>query len=675
MTPPSRAWSGRVYFIAAGVVHVTHAEHYRSLFHSWPEPVWLLSTVRNDGRSVDDFTVEYANPASCSLLGPQVENPEGRRLRELLSPETFRDFAERLRPTVESSTPPADPVIAWLSGSPPDPIPPRLFEIRASKTDDGVLSIWREASGHHKASGRSGGESFLGRDEAKYRTIFELAGLSLWEEDISELRAHLAELKKEGISDLGSYFETHPELLNSAASMIRVVDVNDTTLRLYGANSKDELLGPISTALILSDPVARKSLVDNILAIAEGTTYTQRESLVMTPEGKRLNILINAYIPDANDDYPHMLVGIVDITERKRAEERIRDLARLAEESPNPVLRVSLDGAVTYANRAAWPVAVAITGADGAKVLAEYMSLFSRASEHAEKLGTEIVVGGRTYNFSIVPIPNGEYINLYGRDVTDEKSFAEGLMRSQKMEAVGRLAGGVAHDFNNILTTIQGCCELIRDELPSDTPAFRYATEVRLAAERAATLTRQLLAFSRGQVYQPRVVDLNEILRRVERMLSRLIGEHIALIPTLADNLWPIWVDPSHVEQIAMSLAVNARDAMPRGGRLYIETTNVVLVAEQAREHPGTAPGEYVMVTVRDTGVGMDRETMSRLFEPFFTTKEAGRGTGLGLATVREIVKQSLGSISVSSEKGKGTTITLYFPRADRQRESSPAVP
>jgi len=643
------------------------------LFRSWPDPVWVFSEVRNELKEIEDFTVAYANPASRSLLGPIRQNPEGQRLRELVPSEAFGDLVERLRSAIESSEPRANPVIVWPAA--PANLPPRAFEIQASRTNEGVLSIWRETGAFREAGKQSASGPFLGPDEAKYRTIFELAGLSLWEEDISELRAELARLKREGMSDLRTYIGKHPEFLDAAASMIRVVEVNDTTLRLYGTKSKEKLLGPISSSLILNDPVARQSLVDNILAIAGGTTYTERESVVMTPEGKRLNILLNAYIPDENDTYSRMLVGIVDITERKRAEERARDLARLAEESPNPVLRVMLDGTVSYANRSAWPIVIAITGADGAKLQAEHMSLVSQAWKHREKLGTEVVAGGRTYAFTLVPVLNGEYVTLYGRDVTEEKSLADGFIRSQKMEAVGRLAGGVAHDFNNILTTIQGCCELIRDELPSDAPAFRYATEVRLAAERAATLTRQLLAFSRGQVHQPRVVDLNEILRRVERMLARLIGEDIALIPTLADNLWPIWVDPSHVEQIAMSLAVNARDAMPRGGRLYIETTNVVLVAEQAREHPGTAPGEYVMVTVRDTGVGMDRETMSRLFEPFFTTKEAGRGTGLGLATVREIVKQSLGSISVSSEEGKGTTITLYFPRADRQRESSPAVP
>ncbi len=646
---------------------MTHADPYRNIFHSWPEPVWVFSPVRTERQAIHDFTVEYANPASCSLLGPNATRPEGRHLRELVPSEAFQDLIERLRTTVESSKPSSDGLIAWPSPAVPGTPPARIFAIQASRTGDSVLSIWREASEPHKTREHSRSESFLGRDEAKYRTIFELAGLSLWEEDISELRTLLASLKKDGISNIGTYIDAHPEFLDAAASLIRVVDVNDTTVRLYGVKSKQELLGPISTTLILSDPTARRSLVDNIVAIAEGTTYTERESLVLTPEGKRLNVLINAYIPDESDDFRHMLVGIVDITERKRSEERVRDLARLAEESPNPVLRVSPEGTVIYANRAAWSVAVAITGPDGVKVQAEHMSLFSRAWERLEKLETEIAAGGRTYTFTVVPIPTGEYINLYCRDVTDEKSFAEGLIRSQKMEAVGRLAGGVAHDFNNILTTIQGCCELIRDELPTDAPAFRYATEVRLAAERAATLTRQLLAYSRGQVHQPRLVDLNELLRRVERMLARLIGEDIALIPRLADNLWHIWADPSHIEQIAMSLAVNARDAMPRGGRLYIETMNVVLLAEQAREHPGTAPGEYVMVTVRDTGIGMDRETMSRLFEPFFTTKEAGRGTGLGLATVREIVKQSFGSIGVSSEEGKGTTITIYFPRADRE--------
>lgn len=506
-------------------------------------------------------------------------------------------------------------------------------------------------------------EALLRRSEMRYRSFFELSGLSVWEEDISLLRAELARLRREGVDDVESYLEQHPEMVEVVAKMITVVDVNDTTLRMYGARSKEELLGPLSRTLRLDDPMGRRSLIDNIVAISRGTTYTQRESVVTRLDGEGLSVLINAYIPDEGDEYSHMLVSVVDISERKRAEERIRDLARLSDESPNPTIRVSLSGEIAYANSSAWPAVIALTGSDGKRLREERMAPLRRAWELGGRTSVELTAGDRFYLFAVVPVPIGGYINLYGRDVTDERALVDQVIRSQKMEAVGRLAAGVAHDFNNILTTIQGCSELIRDEIDSDSPLMRYANEIKLSTERAAALTRQLLSIGRGQLHQPRVLDVNELLHRIERTVARLVGEDIALLLRLAKEPWPIWADPAHLEQVTMSLAVNARDAMPRGGRLFLETRNLFLDEREARDHPELAPGEYVTLSFRDTGVGMDRETRSHLFEPFFTTKEAGAGTGLGLSTVKEIVEQSSGRIWVASTEGKGTVVTLCFPR------------
>lgn len=245
------------------------------------------------------------------------------------------------------------------------------------------------------------------------------------------------------------------------------------------------------------------------------------------------------------------------------------------------------------------------------------------------------------------------------------KRLAEQLQQAQKMEAVGRLAGGVAHDFNNLLTIISGYSQLIFDRLPEEDPLRAYMGQIRDAGNRAASLTKQLLAFSRKQVLEPRVLDLNHVVAGIDQMLLRLIGEDIDLVTVNSPGLWLVKADPGQIEQVIMNLVVNARDAMPQGGRLTIETTNVDVNDCYPDGHMSFAPGQYVMLAVSDTGIGMDAETRARVFEPFFTTKEHGKGTGLGLSTVYGIVKQSGGYVWAYSEPGKGTTFKVYLPVAE----------
>ena len=258
-------------------------------------------------------------------------------------------------------------------------------------------------------------------------------------------------------------------------------------------------------------------------------------------------------------------------------------------------------------------------------------------------------------------------VQSVGRDVTEQVVLEEQLRHAQKMEAVGRLAGGVAHDFNNLLMAMSGFSELLLKSKRLDQQLVRYVEGIKEAADRAASLTRQLLAFSRKQVMEPKVLDLNASVAGIEKMLRRLIGEHIALETKLAPDLWMVKVDPTQIDQVIMNLAVNARDAMPDGGKLVIETANVYLDESFAKKHPEVLPGPYVMLAVHDTGCGMDSETLSHIFEPFFTTKPLGKGTGLGLSTVYGIVRQSGGEIEVESELGKGTTFRIYLPRVDAE--------
>ena len=288
------------------------------------------------------------------------------------------------------------------------------------------------------------------------------------------------------------------------------------------------------------------------------------------------------------------------------------------------------------------------------------------------KRGTTVVrISGRSVTNSRQA---GVVFELFAEDVTERRALEQQLRQSQKMEAVGRLAGGIAHDFNNLLMVISGYSEFLLERLGTEPHLRGPAQEIASAAERASSLTRQLLAFSRKQMLAPRIVNLNDIATENLKMLTRMIGEDIDLVMSPARNLWAVRADAGQIEQVIMNLAVNARDAMPSGGKLTIETANVTLSEEDARHHAPLRPGDYVMFAISDTGAGMDPETQSHIFEPFFTTKGL-KGTGLGLSTVYGIIKQSGGYIWVSSEVGRGTTFKIYLPRVPSAETAAHVAP
>jgi two-component system cell cycle sensor histidine kinase/response regulator CckA len=387
------------------------------------------------------------------------------------------------------------------------------------------------------------------------------------------------------------------------------------------------------------------------------------------------------------DGQDRLLTTWRDITERKRAEEARVRLATAIEQAGESVVITDTAGTIQYVN----PAFERITGYSQAEAIGQNPRILKSGKHNPafyQTLWATITAGqvwqGRLVNrkkdgslytedATISPVrdESGAIVNYVAvkRDVTRELQLEEQYYQAQKMEAIGRLTAGVAHDFNNILTAINGFSELVSLGMAPDDPLQDSVKKVLSSGQRAAGLVRQLMAFSRKQIVQPAVLNLNEVLANVDKMLRRIIGEDVELQSIPAPGLWLTRADPVQVEQIILNLAVNARDAMPDGGKLTIETANVTLDAAYAAGHLGTPPGEYVLLAVGDTGTGMSEEVKSHLFEPFFTTKELGRGTGLGLATVYGIVKQSGGDIRVYSEEGVGTTFKVYLPRV------GPAVP
>jgi len=291
---------------------------------------------------------------------------------------------------------------------------------------------------------------------------------------------------------------------------------------------------------------------------------------------------------------------------------------------------------------------------------------------HKKKDGTvfpvEISASFYEYRGKNIVISTNRDISSRIETEKEREQFEEQYYQSQKMESIGRLAGGIAHDFNNLLTVITGTSELMLMDLEPDSQMYANVNEINNTAERAASLTRQLLTFSRKQIIETKVLNLNDTLFSMDKMLRRLIGEDIELVFIPCQDLWPIKADPGQMEQVLTNLVVNARDAMRKGGKLTIETANYHLDAYYAETHPDTTPGDYIMMAVSDTGIGMDEDTRSKVFEPFFTTKDKGQGTGLGLSTCYGIVKQNGGNIRVYSEPGVGSTFKVYLPRTYESR-------
>jgi len=455
--------------------------------------------------------------------------------------------------------------------------------------------------------------------------------------------------------------------------------------RILDANSRFvEMLGYHLTELIgkqLSDLIAPESL-DTATEYERSGSRKPVEFLIRRKTGATVTVQVHSRIVPYKG-HRVLVMAMRDTTEEKRAQETMQRLATAVEQTVEAIVITDPQGKILYVNRSF----ETITGYTITEAIGQNPRILKSGKHDAtfyrdlwDTISRGNVWRGFFFNrkkdgtiyqeeATISPIKDAQgritsYVAVK-RDVTHEVALQLQFLQAQKMEAVGRLAGGVAHDFNNRLTAITGYGELCIRRLPEGDPLRRHMEEILKAADRATTLTRQLLAFSRKQVLETILLDLNELLTNIHDMLHRVIGEDVNLVILLEPTpLWPIKADPGQIEQVLLNLAVNARDAMPLGGQLTIRTANRTVDETFARQHVGMTPGDYVQLSVADTGSGMTDEVKSHLFEPFFTTKEGGKGTGLGLATSYGIVKQSNGQIVVASKPDAGTTFDIYLPRA-----------
>jgi two-component system cell cycle sensor histidine kinase/response regulator CckA len=574
------------------------------------------------------------------------------------------------------------------------------------------LGVWVDAEGRQKSARELSSCGRVTNEEMKFRTASGAIGVSLTSMELLEFAGDLCVLSF--ISDITDHKMAEEALRQSeerfslafhsspVCQMIttlsdgRILDVNSAYCQLLGYE-RAELLGRTTTELDLwAYPKERE---ESFKAIRSDGRVSNREVTFRARSGGLHNLVASAE-PIELQGIACVISTAMDVTELQEAKEAAgQSEARFRtfiEAAPDGVF-VHVDERIQFANRAL----ARMLGAESPGDLVGRGLWDVIAPEYGELVRSRVVMtreaGGplppieQAYvrlDGSRVPVEatavtlRGEQVEthlVYARDISDRKrseadkeSLQRQLQQSQKMESVGQLAGGVAHDFNNILMIQKGYCDIMRGTLRPGDPLALDLDQIEACAQRAASLTRQLLAFSRKQTLLPRLIDLNTVVMNMHDMLGRLLGEDVELVTLTSPEPAKVKADPGQVEQVLVNLAVNARDAMPEGGKLSIEVAHVHLERPEGELDEGFVPGRYVVLAFRDTGIGMDEQTRTRVFEPFFTTKSEGKGTGLGLSMVHGIVHQSGGDVSVTSEPGKGTTFRVYLPASDEELVDEP---
>jgi len=492
------------------------------------------------------------------------------------------------------------------------------------------------------------------------------------------------ELETRGRAALATTLKSIGDAVITTDASCRVQFLNPVAEALSGWSNAAAVGRPLSEVFRIVNETTRQPVEDPAAAVLRTGAIVglANHTILLARDGREVPIDDSgAPIPESNGGTAGVVLVFRDVTQRRRAQRNLEESERryrlLFESNPWPMwVYDTSDLSFLAVNEAAIlqygysreeflamnlrdirpPEDIPALLADTAKNVSEIRH--AGPWRHRRKDGSLVFVDVRVHP---IQFAGRKACLVLANDITERRSLEDQLRQSQKLEAVGQLAGGIAHDFNNLLTVIEGYAEMVQGDLDADDPNRPPVQEILIAAQRAASLTRQLLAFSRRQMLQPIRLSLNQNVASTQGMLSRLLGENIAVTTDLAGNLWDVFADPGQIDQIILNLAVNARDAMERGGKLTLLTDNFELAAAGAAA-VGAEPGRYARLSIRDTGHGMDADTRSRIFEPFFTTKEIGRGTGLGLSTVYGIVKQSGGHILVDSEPGKGSTFTILLP-------------
>jgi two-component system cell cycle sensor histidine kinase/response regulator CckA len=614
-------------------------DHYRDLVENSFD---LISTYDLKGR------VLSVNQMAVKVLGYSKDALLGRDIREILLPEYRHEFDDYIDKIQQTGVVQGIMSVRTSSGE------KRVWEFTNTLRTEGVSvpivrGVARDVTEQRHA------ESALRESEERYRLLFESNPFPMWVYDLETLRFLAV---NEAAAD--NYGYSREEFLSMTIIDIRPPEDIPAVLR-----SALNINGGVHKAGVWKHQKKDGSVID-VEIISHQITFAGRKAKLVLPN---------------------------DITERNRAEESLRKAEEkyrsIFENAVEGIFQSTSDGRFISAN----PAMIRILGYESLEELLEhridietqyYVDSSARLEIERMLAESEVVVGFECEiyrkdmskiwtieNIRAIRNESGELLWYEGsiEDITEGKRTEEALRaseeqlrQSQKLESIGQLAGGIAHDFNNLLTAIIGYSELSLRRLQAEDPLQLNIKEIKRAGEQAAGLTRQLLAFSRKQVLQPKILNINSVVSDFEKMLQRLIGEDIELRTMLEPEIGNVKADPGQLEQVIMNLAINARDAMPKGGKLTIETNNIFLDESCAAQHADVIPGFYVKLTVSDIGTGMDDETQKRIFEPFFTTKGLGKGTGLGLSTVYGIIKQSGGNIWVYSELGYGTTFKVYLP-------------
>ncbi len=520
--------------------------------------------------------------------------------------------------------------------------------------------------------------------QERFHRLFEYAPVALWHEDFSAVLVRMEELRASGVDDLPAYIREHPEFVRECAGLVRVLDANLHAVELHRAPNKAKLIESIDqTFTEESFEVFGRELQ----AIARGERVFEHQATVKTLDGERLDVLVRVMVEPDPANASNAFVAITDISElerRRRALAESEETLRTLVTHSRPIIFM-LDREGTFVLSEGGMLSALglrpgeVVGRSAFEMYADHPDILEgiRRALAGEVVEKSVELGGRWFEVFYSPWKDAEgqvrgVIGM-GVDVTDrvvaERERAElekQVQTLRSLEAISSLAGGVAHDFNNMLQAILGYTDLCLDRPNLDGEVASHLHLIRASAERAATLTSQLLAFGRRQVLETADFELNELVAGLETLVRRLLGEHTRLVVSPDPGAGTVHGDRGQLEQAVMNLVLNARDAMPKGGHLWIETHRVEFAAAERARRPWAAQERYSLLVVRDDGIGMSPEVQSRVFEPFFSTKEGGRGTGLGLATVFGVVRQHGGMIEVSSSPGAGTEFRVFLPTVER---------